>query len=160
MPSPLIDIKDLHIGFKKGEHVHNVVHGVDFQIQPHETLALVGESGAGKSITAQAMLRLVPESNITYPQGEIWFEGRNILSLSPEELRRIRGNDISMIFQEPMSSLNPLHTVEKQLNETLLLHKGLPPSKAAPRTLEWLHRVGIRDPEKRLKAFEKNFTGN
>lgn len=156
---PLIDIKNLHIGFRKGEQVHHVVHGIDFQIQPHETLALVGESGAGKSITAQSILRLISESNITYSQGEIWFEEQNILGLSQDELRKIRGNDISMIFQEPMSSLNPLHTIEKQLNETLFLHKGLSPGKATPLSLEWLRRVGIRDAEKRLKAFPHQLSG-
>ena len=159
MPSPLIDIKDLHIGFKKGEQVQHVVHGIDFQIRPHETLALVGESGAGKSITAQSILRLISESNITYSQGEIWFEDQNILDLSPEELRLIRGNQISMIFQEPMSSLNPLHTIEKQLNETLFLHKGLSFGKAKAQSLKWLQRVGIRDADKRLKAFPHQLSG-
>ena len=155
----LIDVHNLHIGFKKGEQLQTVVHGVDFYINPHEILALVGESGAGKSLTAQAILRLIPESTIAYPQGEILFEGRDLLHLSHEELRRIRGNEISMIFQEPMSSLNPLHTIEKQLNETLFLHKGLSASQTAPLTLEWLHKVGIRDPEKRLKAFPHQLSG-
>lgn len=159
MPTPLIDIRDLHIGFRKGEQVQHVVHGVDLQIQPHETLALVGESGAGKSITAQTILRLVPETTIAYPRGEIWFEERDILTLSPDELRRIRGNQISMIFQEPMSSLNPLHTIEKQLNETLFLHAGLPPSKASARSLKWLQRVGIRNADTRLKAFPHQLSG-
>ncbi len=135
------------------------MHGVDFHIEPHETLALVGESGAGKSITAQSLLRLVPESLIAYPQGEILFEGRDILQLYHDDLRHIRGNAMSMIFQEPMSSLNPLHTIEKQLNETLFLHKGLSARKATPITLDWLHRVGIQDPEKRLKAFPHQLSG-
>jgi len=155
----LIEVRNLHIGFKKGEHLHTVVHGADFHIEPHETLALVGESGAGKSLTGQSILRLIPETNIAYPQGEILFEGRDILQLSQDELRHIRGNEISMIFQEPMSSLNPLHTIEKQLNETLFLHKGFSASQATPKALDWLHRVGIRDPEKRLKAFPHQLSG-
>ena len=155
----LVNVHNLHIGFKKGEQLQTVVHGVDFHINPHEILALVGESGAGKSLTAQALLRLIPESTIAYPQGEILFEGRDILQLNPDELRRMRGNEISMVFQEPMSSLNPLHTIEKQLNETLFLHKGLSASQSAPITLEWLHKVGIRDPEKRLKAFPHQLSG-
>lgn len=155
----LVDVHNLHIGFKKGEQLQTVVHGVDFYINPHEILALVGESGAGKSLTAQALLRLISENTIAYPQGEILFEGRDILQLSPDELRRMRGNEISMIFQEPMSSLNPLHTIAKQLNETLFLHKGYSASQAEPLTLEWLHKVGIRDPEKRLKAFPHQLSG-
>jgi microcin C transport system ATP-binding protein len=157
--SPLIEVHNLHIGFKKGEHLHIVVHGIDFHIDPHETLALVGESGAGKSLTAQAILRLIPETNIAYPQGAILFEGCDLLQLSWDELRQIRGNEISMIFQEPMSSLNPLHTIEKQLNEMLLLHKGLSAGQTTPKALDWLHRVGIQDPEKRLKAFPHQLSG-
>ncbi len=156
---PLVQVKNLHIGFKKGEQVHNVVHGVDFCIHAHETLALVGKSGAGKSLSAQSILRLIPESCIAYPEGEILFEGRDMLQLSADELRRIRGKEIGMIFQEPMSSLNPLHTIEKQLNEMLILHQGLSFSQASQRTLEWLHRVDIRDPEKRLKAFPHQLSG-
>ncbi len=157
--SSLIQVRNLHIGFKKGERLHSVVHGVDFQIEPHETLALVGESGAGKSITAQSVLRLIPESEIAYPQGEIVFGGRDILRLGQDELRHIRGNEVSMIFQEPMSSLNPLHTVERQIDETLFLHKGLSANKATLKALDWLHKVGISDPEKRIKAFPHQLSG-
>ena len=139
--------------------MYTVVHGADFHIEPNETVALVGESGAGKSITAQSILRLVPETNIAYPKGKILFEGRDILTFSPDELRHIRGNEISMIFQEPMSSLNPLNTIEKQLNETLFLHKRLSGNKATSKALDWLHRVGICDPEKRLKAFPHQLSG-
>lgn len=155
----LLHVQNLQIGFKKGTQLHSVVHGVDFSIHPHETLALVGESGAGKSLSAQAILRLIPETTITYPEGEIVFEGQNLLALPQEELRHIRGNQISMIFQEPMSSLNPLHTVEKQLNETLFLHKGIAGRQATAISLNWLHRVGIRDPEQRLKAFPHQLSG-
>lgn len=156
---PLVDVKNLHIGFKKGEHLQTVVHGVDFFIKEDETLALVGESGAGKSLSAQSILRLVPETRIAYPQGEIFFEGQDVLQFREDELRSLRGNEVGMIFQEPMSSLNPLHTIEKQLNETLILHEGLSGSQATSRTLEWLDRVGIHDPQTRLKAYPHQLSG-
>ena len=156
---PLLAIRDLKIGFRKGERIDEVVHGVSLEIFPEETLALVGESGSGKTVSAQAILRLIPESIIAYPGGTISFGNRDILRLDLRDLQSIRGNEISMIFQEPMSSLNPLHTVEKQLGETLFLHKGLTPTKAAPLALEWLQRVGIRDPEQRLKAFPHQLSG-
>ncbi|PIE35578.1 microcin ABC transporter ATP-binding protein [candidate division KSB3 bacterium] len=156
---PLVDVKNLYIGFRKGEQLQEVVHGVDFCINKHETLALVGESGAGKSLSAQSILRLVPETRITYPHGEILFEGRDVLQFCEDELRALRGNEVGMIFQEPMSSLNPLHTIEKQLNETLMLHKGLSFSQASSKALEWLNRVGIREVEKRLKAFPHQLSG-
>ncbi len=159
MTTKLIDVHNLHVGFRKGEQIHEVVHGIHFSIDAQETLALVGESGAGKSISAQAILRLIPESTIAYPQGKIRFGERDILKLSQDELRKIRGNEISMIFQEPMSSLNPLHTIEKQLNETLFLHKGLSAAQATPIAVEWLHKVGMTDPEKRVKAFPHQLSG-
>ena len=158
-PTPLAAIRNLHIGFRKGGAVHKVVHGVDLDIFPKETLGLVGESGSGKTVMAQAMLRLLPESFIAYPEGEIHFQGRDILKLRQDELFSIRGKEIGMIFQEPMTSLNPLHTIEKQLDESLFLHKGLPPAKARPISLEWLHRVGIKDPEKRLSSFPHQLSG-
>jgi microcin C transport system ATP-binding protein len=157
--TPLLTIRDLKIGFRKGERIDEVVHGIDLDIFPEETLALVGESGSGKTVSAQAILRLIPESIIAYPAGKILFGGRDILALDIRDLQTIRGNEISMIFQEPMSSLNPLHTVEKQLNETLWLHKGLSPAKASPVSLDWLRRVGIRDPEQRIRAFPHQLSG-
>ena len=138
--TPLLSIRDLRIGFRKGEHIDEVVRGVDLDIFSEETLALVGESGSGKTVSAQAILRLIPENIIAYPAGKILFGGQDILSLDLRDLQAIRGNEISMIFQEPMSSLNPLHTVEKQLNETLWLHKGLSPAKATPVSLAKLLR--------------------
>ncbi|UCF99058.1 MAG: ATP-binding cassette domain-containing protein, partial [Spirochaetaceae bacterium] len=153
MESQLISVRNLHIGFRKGQRIDEVVHGVDLDIYANETLALVGESGSGKTVTAQAILRLFPESIIAYPHGQILFGGRDILSLPTPQLREIRGSEISMIFQEPMTSLNPLHTVEKQINEALFLHRGLSPSKASPITLEWLKRVQLSDPEKKLLSF-------
>jgi microcin C transport system ATP-binding protein len=155
----LLEIRGLHVGFKKGERLDRVIHGVDLDVRRNETVALVGESGSGKTVTAQAILRLFPETWIAYPEGEIFFEGRDVLRMDAQELLRIRGNEISMIFQEPMTSLNPLHTVEKQINEALFLHRGLAPSKASPIALEWLERVGLNDPQKKLFSFPHQLSG-
>jgi microcin C transport system ATP-binding protein len=157
--SPLLEISNLHIGFRHAGVVRNVVHGADFSVDENETLGLVGESGSGKSVTAQAVLRLIPESLIAYPEGDITFRGRKILQMSGRDLLGIRGNEIGMIFQEPMSSLNPLHTVERQLNETLGLHQGLSGSRASAVSREWLQKVGLRDPEKRLKSYPHQLSG-
>ena len=157
--NPLLRIDNLHIGFRKGGVVRNVVHGADLVIHENETLALVGESGSGKTVTAQAVLRLLPETLIAYPEGDISFQGRAVLAMSAAELLGIRGSEIGMIFQEPMSSLNPLHTVEKQLNETLSLHQGLSGSRASAIALEWLGKVGLRDPEKRIRAYPHQLSG-
>ena len=155
----LLEMRDLHIGFRQGDNLRRVVHGAQLSLQSNETLALVGESGSGKTVTAQAALRLIPETLISYPQGQILFEGRDILAMTEAELRVLRGNQISMIFQEPMTSLNPLHTVEKQLGETLFLHRGLGPSQAAPVTLEWLRRVGLRNPQEQMRSFPHQLSG-
>ena len=157
--APLLQIKGLHIGFRKGERLNLVVRGIDLSIQENETLALVGESGCGKTVTAQSILRLYPERLVAYPQGQVLFEGRDILSSHIEEVRRIRGGRVGMIFQEPMSSLNPLHTVVQQLRETLELHQGLSAAKAAGVSLEWLRRVGLQDPERKLNAYPHQLSG-
>jgi microcin C transport system ATP-binding protein len=159
LQKPLVEIRDLHIGFYKGERIDQVVHGVDLSIYPNETVALVGESGSGKTVTAQAILRLFPENVIAYPRGEILFSGRDVLSMNSNQLREIRGSDIGMIFQEPMTSLNPLHTVEKQINEALFLHRGLSSSEASSIALQWLKRVGLSDPEKKLYSFPHQLSG-
>jgi microcin C transport system ATP-binding protein len=157
--APVLTISNLHVGFRRAGVVRNVVHGADLAIHENETLGLVGESGSGKTVTAQAILRLIPESLIAYPEGEITFRDRKILDMSGTELLGIRGNEIGMIFQEPMSSLNPLHTVERQLNETLGLHQGLSGSRATGVSLQWLQKVGLRDPEKRLKSYPHQLSG-
>ena len=156
---PLLSIKGLHVGFRKGETVSRVVHGVDLELREHETLAIVGESGSGKTVTAQAVLRLIPESLIAYPEGEILFQGRNVLAMKERELLGIRGNEIGMIFQEPMQSLNPLHSVEKQLGETLALHQGISGGAARRVSLEWLRRVGLRDAERRIGSYPHQLSG-
>ncbi|HET6486465.1 MAG TPA: microcin C ABC transporter permease [Spirochaetia bacterium] len=155
----LLSIQGLQVGFRRGAVVHRVVHGASLQVRENETLGLVGESGSGKTVTAQAILRLIPETLIAYPGGEILFEGQRVLDLADSELQRLRGSRIGMIFQEPMSSLNPLHTVERQLTETLGLHQGLRGPRASQVALTWLERVGLRDAERRLKAFPHQLSG-
>ncbi|MDR1302750.1 MAG: dipeptide ABC transporter ATP-binding protein [Treponema sp.] len=139
--------------------VHEVVHGIDLYIDEHETVALVGESGSGKTVSAQALMRLLSEDWISYPGGEILFEGRDVLTMDKEELRKLRGRDMGMIFQEPMSSLNPLHTIEKQLAESLMLHQGVSRAAARPQIVDWLKRVGLHDAEHRLSAYPHELSG-
>ncbi|MDR3114764.1 MAG: dipeptide ABC transporter ATP-binding protein [Treponema sp.] len=136
-----------------------VVHGIDLYIDEHEILALVGESGSGKTVSAQGLMRLLSEEGISYPAGEILFEGRDVLTMKEEELRKLRGRDMGMIFQEPMSSLNPLHTIEKQLAESLMLHQGLSRSAAKPLILDWLTRVGLHNAGQRLSAYPHELSG-
>lgn len=148
----LIEVRDLAVEFVTGDQVNRVVDGISFDIRKGETLALVGESGSGKSVTAHSILRLLPYPLARHPSGSIHYEGKDLLQQNEKTLQRIRGNRIAMIFQEPMTSLNPLHCIEKQINEILLLHKGLTGKEATARTLELLELVGIPDPHKRLKA--------
>jgi len=162
---PIVSIRDLHVSFLRGESENEVVHGADLDIFPNETIALVGESGSGKTVTASSILRLLPESTARYTRGRVLFHhaGRtgevDLLSASETDLMGIRGNEIGMIFQEPMSSLNPLHTIEKQIAETLFIHRGFTTEQSRPIVLEWLHKVGIRDPEQRLKAYPHQLSG-
>jgi microcin C transport system ATP-binding protein len=155
----LLEIKNLNIGFRKAGAINKVVNGIDLTIYQGETVALVGESGSGKSVTAQSILRLIPETQIAYPEGEIIFENQDILKMNENGLVNIRGHKIGMIFQEPLSSLNPLHIVEKQINEVLMLHQGFSYSKASAITLEWLVKVGINDPEKKIKSYPHQLSG-
>jgi microcin C transport system ATP-binding protein len=146
-------------GFRAAFGGNEVIHGVDFYIDEHETFALVGESGSGKTVSAQALMRLLNEDWIGYPGGEVLFEGRDVLKMGERELRETRGRDLGMIFQEPMTSLNPLHSIEKQLAESLLLHQGISRQKARPLILDWLIRVGLRDAERRLGAYPHELSG-
>ena len=157
--APLLEIRNLRIGFRKDDVVNEVVHGIDLDIAAGDTLALVGESGSGKTVTAQSVLRLYPESLVAYTGGSIRFEGTSVLDASDAELRSLRGSRAGMIFQEPLSSLNPLHDIRKQLNESLALHQGLNPADATPVSLDWLRRVGLRDAEKRLYAYPHQLSG-
>ena len=155
----LIDVRDLAVEFVSGELKQRVVENVNFTIKRGETLALVGESGSGKSITAHSILRLLPYPLARHPSGSIHYAGQDLLKLDEHKLRKIRGDRIAMVFQEPMTSLNPLHCIEKQINEVLALHKGLTGKAATARTLELLDLVGIPEPRKRLKAYPHELSG-
>ena len=156
---PLISIRNLSVAFRQGSDQTMAVKDVSFDIRPGQTLALVGESGSGKSVTAHSILRLLPYPTASHPSGSIEFGGQDLLKANENTLRKVRGNRISMIFQEPMSSLNPLHTVERQIGEVLALHKGLNKLQARERTLELLDLVGIPEPRKRLGAYPHELSG-
>ncbi|MCG7201724.1 ATP-binding cassette domain-containing protein, partial [Marinobacter pelagius] len=156
---PLLSVRNLSVAFRHGGATNLAVDGVSFDIMPGEVVALVGESGSGKSATAASVLKLLPYPTASHPTGEILFEGRDLLKADDRALRQVRGGDITQIFQEPMTSLNPLHTVERQVGETLALHAGLTGALARKRVLELLQEVGIRDAEKRLGAFPHELSG-
>jgi len=155
----LVDVRDLSVSFQMAEHVVEAVSGVSLQIDRGETVALVGESGSGKSVTALAILQLLPYPKAFHPTGSIKIDGEEALGASDKFLQSIRGNKISMIFQEPMTSLNPLHTIEKQIGEILLLHRGMGRTEARGRILELLNLVGIKEPEKRLNSYPHQLSG-
>ncbi|QXI04327.1 ABC transporter ATP-binding protein [Pseudomonas tensinigenes] len=155
MNDNLIEIRDLRVAFAG----QAVVHGLNLDIRRGECLALVGESGSGKSVTAHSILRLLPGKNVSSSSGAIRYNGVDLLHASEQQMRGLRGNRIAMIFQEPMTSLNPLHTVEKQVSEVLEIHKGLKGRAARERTLELLELVGIRQPLQRLKAYPHQLSG-
>lgn len=159
MTEPLLSVRDLSVAFHQGKETSRAVDGVSFDIMPGEVVALVGESGSGKSVTANSILRLLPYPAASHPSGEILFGGHDLLEISDQMLRQVRGNDITMIFQEPMTSLNPLHTIEKQIGEILDLHQGMTGQAAKARILELLNQVGIREPEKRLQAYPHQLSG-
>ena len=156
---PLLSVKDLSIAFgARGRRVL-AVDRISFSIKKGETLALVGESGSGKSATALSIMKLLPYPAASHPSGQVMFKGQDLLSLSEKDIREIRGADITIIFQEPMTSLNPLHTIEQQLAEILLLHRGMTGAPARARILELLNQVGIPNPETRLKSYPHQMSG-
>ena len=156
---PLLDISDLSVAFHQPSGTSTAVDHVSFAIRRGECVALVGESGSGKSVSALSILKLLPYPTASHPSGSILFKGRELLTLSEREIRSIRGNDISIIFQEPMTSLNPLHTIESQIGEILQLHSGISGAMARARTLELLTQVGIPDPETRLGSYPHQLSG-
>ena len=159
MTARLLNINNLSIAFRQGEITRQVVDDLSLQIEVGETLALVGESGSGKSVTALSVLRLLASPPVVYPSGEIYFKGQELLHAPERTLRGIRGNKIAMIFQEPMVSLNPLHSIEKQLYEVLSLHRGLRREAARAEMLSCLDRVGIRNARTRLNDFPHQLSG-
>ncbi len=159
MSAPLLSVRDLSVAFSQGGNTSLAVDHVSFDIAKGETVALVGESGSGKSVSALSVLKLLPYPAASHPSGQILFDGKDLLALDERALRKVRGNKITMIFQEPMTSLNPLHTIEQQIIEVLELHRGMGQREARQRTLDLLQEVGIRDPEKRLSAYPHQLSG-
>ena len=159
MSDPLLSVEDLSVAFRQGGKTTLAVDHVSFRIGKGETVALVGESGSGKSVSALSILKLLQYPAASHPSGRILFKGRDLLAASDEELRGVRGNDVTMVFQEPMTSLNPLHTVERQIGEILALHKGLSGEAARARIVELLTQVGIREAEKRLDSYPHQLSG-
>ncbi|ADZ72702.1 ABC transporter ATP-binding protein [Polymorphum gilvum] len=158
-PSPLLSVSDLSVAFRQGAETNLAVDRVSFDIHAGETVALVGESGSGKSVSALSILRLLPYPAASHPSGAIHFKGTELLGASDREMRAVRGNEISMIFQEPMTSLNPLHSVERQIAEILKVHRGMSDTKARERVLELLTQVGIREPGTRLASYPHQLSG-
>ena len=156
---PLLDVRDLSVAFRQGGSESVAVDKVSFSIERGQCVALVGESGSGKSVSALSVLKLLPYPTAHHPTGSIRFKGQELLTLSENEIRGIRGNDISIIFQEPMTSLNPLHTIEAQIGEVIYLHSGVRGAKARERTLELLTQVGIPEPETRLGSYPHQLSG-
>ena len=159
MSESLLEVRDLSVTFGTGANAVEAVKRVSFTIARGETVALVGESGSGKSVTALSVLQLLPYPMARHPSGSIRFRGTELVGAPARELLAVRGNRVSMIFQEPMTSLNPLHTIERQVNEVLILHKGLNREAARKRTLELLKQVGIPEAEKRLDAYPHQLSG-
>jgi microcin C transport system ATP-binding protein len=159
MTEPLLSIRDLSVAFHSGGRDVLAVDRVSFEIGKGETLALVGESGSGKSVTALSIMKLLPYPAARHPSGAIVFKGRDLMPLSERDMRRVRGDDVTIVFQEPMTSLNPLHTIEKQIGEILLLHRGLTGGAARSRIIELLTQVGIPDPQSRLASYPHQLSG-
>lgn len=155
----LLSINDLSVNFSQSGRVTEAVKHVSFDIGKGETVALVGESGSGKSVTALSILKLLPYPAASHPSGSVLFRGEDLLDSDETDLRRVRGDDISMIFQEPMSSLNPLHTVERQIGEILKIHRGMSDTAARARVVELLHQVHIKEPESRLASYPHQLSG-
>ena len=155
--SGILEVRDLHTQFNTLDGVVRAVDGVSFDLARGETLGIVGESGCGKSVTALSILRLIPETGRI--AGSIRFEGEELTTLSEEAMKRLRGHRISMIFQEPMTSLNPLLTVGRQISEAIVLHQGLSRRDSMDKAAEMLRRVHIPEPERRILAYPHQLSG-
>src|SRR5437660_7759601 len=156
---PLLEVKELHTEFRTGAGVVRAVDVSSSTVDPGETVAIVGESGSGKSVTALSVMRLIPDPPGRITGGEVWFAGRDLMSLSEEEMRRIRGGEIGMVFQEPMTSLNPVLTIGRQITETIEQHRGGDTAAAQRRAVELLGLVGIADAERRLQQYPHQLSG-
>ena len=159
MSTPLVQVRDLKTWFKTEAGIVKAVNGVDFDIQTGEVLGLVGESGSGKSVTALSILRLIPDPPGKIAGGSILYKGRDLLKLSWDEIRQIRGKEISMIFQEPMTSLNPVFTIGRQVMEVILEHEHVSKKEAFDRSVEMLEVVGIPDPASRMNDYPHQYSG-
>ena len=159
MSTPLVQVRDLKTYFKTEAGIVKAVNGVDFDIQTGEVLGLVGESGSGKSVTALSILRLIPDPPGKIAGGSILYKGRDLLKLSWDEIRQIRGKEISMIFQEPMTSLNPVFTIGRQVMEVILEHEHVSKKEAFDRSVEMLEVVGIPDPASRMNDYPHQYSG-
>jgi oligopeptide/dipeptide ABC transporter ATP-binding protein len=157
--SPLLEVRDLYTEFRTGAGVVPAVDGISYTVERGETVAIVGESGSGKTAGALSILRLIPDPPGRITEGQVLFAGRDLLRLSGEEIRQVRGSDIGMIFQEPMTSLNPVLTIGRQITETLEQHRGADRAAAQKRAVELLGLVGIADPVRRLKQYPHQLSG-
>jgi oligopeptide transport system ATP-binding protein len=157
--TPLLDVRDLHTEFRTGAGVVRAVDGISYAVEQGETVAIVGESGSGKSVGALSILRLIPDPPGRITRGQVFFLGRDLMQLSDEEMREVRGGDIGMVFQEPMTSLNPVLTIGRQITETLEQHRHADRAAAHKRAVELLGLVGIADPARRLKQYPHELSG-
>ena len=155
----MLEVNNLKTHFRTQDGVVKSVDGVSFSLEPGETLGIVGESGSGKSVTALSIMQLNPEPPVEYPEGEILFEGQNLLEASESRMQKIRGNDIAMIFQDPMTSLNPVFTVGNQIREAIRIHQNVSKDEAQKRTIQVLRDVGIANPERRVKEYPHQYSG-
>ncbi|MGN4126273.1 ABC transporter ATP-binding protein [Lysinibacillus sphaericus] len=159
MSKKILEVKDLKVNFKTYAGIVHAVRGVSFDLSEGETLAIVGESGSGKSVTSNALMKLIPQPPGIYDSGQILFNGRDLIPLSDKEMSKVRGNEIAMIFQDPMTSLNPTMKVGRQITEVILQHKKVSKDEANKRAIELLTQVGIPFPEKRFNQYPHEFSG-
>jgi oligopeptide transport system ATP-binding protein len=155
----MLEVNNLKTHFKTQDGLVKAVDGVSFSLEEGETLGIVGESGSGKSVTALSVMQLNPAPPVTYPEGEILFEGQDLLKTSDKKMQKIRGNDIAMIFQDPMTCLNPVFTVGNQITEAIRIHQGVSKSEAREKAVQTLKDVGIANPERRVKEYPHQFSG-
>ena len=158
-PEVLLRVEDLSVTFKSGDRLVEAVRHISFKLNAGETLALVGESGSGKSVTALSIMQLLPYPMASHPSGSIQYRGKELIGADRSVLKMVRGDQIGMTFQEPMTALNPLHTIEKQIAEVLILHQNMSAVEARAKVISLLGKVKIRDPEQRLSSYPHQLSG-